>query len=90
MSTGYERTGINVEEHKKITKIYKKILASPKKFTFNGLYNHCGHTYLAEKERNETKRAKIEAMNKETVFKLTELRDYLESQFENSLHIFIG
>ena len=90
VSTGYERTGIYVEEHQRIAKILGKILASTNKFTFKGLYNHCGHTYLAENERNETKKAKIEAMNKETVSKLVKLRSHLESQFKSSTPIFIG
>lgn len=90
VSTGYERTGIYVEEYQKIAKILEKLLASPNRLTFKGLYNHCGHTYLGEKERDETKRTKIEAMNRETVSKLVELRDYLERQFESSAPIFIG
>ena len=88
VSTGYERTGIYVEEEAKISKILSRLLAAPDQFTFMGIYNHCGHTYLRNKDSNAVE--KIEEMNKETVAKLKKLRDHLEDQFEDAAPIFIG
>ncbi|CAG5086400.1 Oidioi.mRNA.OKI2018_I69.PAR.g11200.t1.cds [Oikopleura dioica] len=87
VSTGYERSGINVEEEAKISKILSRLLAAPDRFTFMGIYNHCGHTYLRNKDSTVEK---IEEMNKETVAKLKKLRDHLEDQFEDAAPIFIG
>ena len=88
MSTGYERTGIYVEEEEKIAEILSRLLAAPDRFTFMGIYNHCGHTYLKNKDSSSV--AKIEEMNKDTVAKMVKLRDNLEDQFEDAAPIFIG
>lgn len=73
IDTGYERTGIDINNHQSIASLLNKISQS-EKLIFKGFQVHNGHTYLKNKET-------IEAIHHKSLIQLKRLKEQFIPQF---------